>query len=241
MWEITLSGKYDDIVYLLEMERVLKDKYNREIISVVWVCDDVICNLATTNNLIVDNIKEIVIETLLKIAKTKFFTENLNIFTNDSSINTFLISSLTMVDLEEEIDFTLDNMQFNNYINIQSFINFKFFQLRARWKYLIDYINYSFSKSIGDNVFLDFLKFLTDLQTSKCEALYLEKNELNIELYDSKHNKIKSLSSTDEIGMVVNLIMLSPKKIIINCIDELSNKTSNLMSYIFDEKLSFLL
>lgn len=241
MWEITLCGKYEDVVHLLDMEKILKDTLNKDIVSVIWIHDDVICNLAVVGEENITFTRKVIIETILKIAKTKYFRENLKIFAKDKSLNTFLISSLVMVDLEEEIDFVFNHFDINKYINISSFINFKLLDLKDKWLYIIDYINITFFGSSEDNVYLDFLKFLTELQSPKHEVLYLEKHDKNLELFDAKHAKIKSIESYDEIGVVVNLIMLSPKKIIVNCVDKLSDKISNLMNYIFDEKLSFLL
>lgn len=241
MWEITLCGKYDDVVYLVDLEKILKDRYKSDVITAIWICDDVIFNIATNNQKIVENIKKIILELLIKIAKTKFFKDNLHIFINDTSINTFLISSLTMIDLEEEMEEEFVQFDINNYINIHSYILFKFRDLRLHWQYLADYINYSFLNSSGDGVYLEFLKFLTNLQSPKYEALYVEKNNKYLEIFNVCHEKIKSLPDNDEIGVIVNLIMLSPKKIIVNCLDNLSTKTSNLLNFIFEEKLTYLL
>lgn len=241
MWEITLCGKYTDIFYLLEMEKVLKDNLYKDIVSVVWINDDVICNLATLNERYIEYTKKIIIETILKIAKTDFFKKNLNINIKDKSLQTFLISSLVMIDLEEEIEFVYNHFSLDKYININSFINFKLNDLKEKWLFLVNYINKTFLKSFEDSVYLDFLKFLTDLQSPKYEVLYLDKYNENLELFDNKNKKIKSISCKDEVGVIVNLIMLCPRKIIIKCLDKLSSKFSNLIEYIFDEKLSFIL
>jgi len=241
MWEITLHGEYDDVVYLLEMEKTLKDNLKKDIVSVIWITEDIICNLAGANDRNTKYIKGIISETILKIAKTKFFQENLNISVCDTSIFTFLISSLVIVDIDEEIDFIANIIDSMTYVDINAFINFKLMSLKDKWSYLIHYINNTYRGNHEDNVYLDFLKFLSDLQTPKYDVLYLERNNGYLELLNKKHEKLKKFDNSDEIGVIVQLIILCPKKIIISCIDHLSEKVSSLMNYIFDEKVSYLL
>ena len=54
-------------------------------------------------------------------------------------------------------------------------------------------------------------------------------------------NMISSIPKSDEIGIIVNLIMFAPRKLIINCINSLSTKVSNMISYIFEDRVSVLL
>lgn len=241
MWEITLCGEYADVVYLLEMENTLKDILKKDMLSVVWISEKVFCNLAIINCNNIDCVKRIVLETILKIAKTKYFQENLHLSINDISIFTFLVSSLIMIDLDEEVDYIINYVENMKYIDINSFICFKLNALKNNWSYLINYINKTYCGEYQEGIYLDFLKFLTDLQKPKHDVLYLEKNKNYLELLNKKHEKVKEFPLNDEIGVVVQLILLSPKKIIINCVDLLSDKISSLIDYIFDEKLSYLL
>ena len=71
--------------------------------------------------------------------------------------------------------------------------------------------------------------------------MYLEELEDNMLILDDKKRTIRSISKCDEIGIIVQLIMFAPKKIIINCINSLSKKVSTLISYIFEDRVSVLL
>lgn len=241
MWEVTLCGKYDDIVYLVDLEKQLKDNFHSDVITAIWISDNVVLNMAITKDEIVYFVKKTVIDTILKIAKTSFFSENIKFLSDDKTLNTFIVSSLVMIEIDEEIDFVYNHISLDKYINIDSFVAFKLFDFYDKWQYLCDYINNTFSTKYEDYVYIDFLKFLTDLQVPKYDILYLENTGKNLEFFDSARNKINSISVKDEIGVIVNLIMYSPKKIVVNCIDILSDKISNLMNYIFEEKVSFLL
>jgi len=68
----------------------------------------------------------------------------------------------------------------------------------------------------------------------------LKEQKNNLELIDVRNKIIKQIPKSDEIGILVSLILYSPKKLIINCIDSLSEKVSNLITYIFDDKVSVL-
>ena len=60
-------------------------------------------------------------------------------------------------------------------------------------------------------------------------------------LLDKKKNRVRKISKSDEIGIIASLIMFAPKKIIINCLDKLSSKVANLITYIFEDRVSVLL
>ena len=62
-----------------------------------------------------------------------------------------------------------------------------------------------------------------------------------IQLLDNKKNKVRCISKNDEIGILVNLIMFSPKRLIVSCLNSLSEKVSGLISYIFEDKLSVII
>ena len=58
---------------------------------------------------------------------------------------------------------------------------------------------------------------------------------------DAKKNLIKVSSTGDEIGLIVNLIVYAPKKLIISCLDSLSANVAGLIRYIFEDKICLLL
>ena len=125
-------------------------------------------------------------------------------------------------------------------VHIRSFVNFKLSKIIKIWKQISNYLNNNFTSNSQDELCLEFLKFIADNSSAKSDILYLQENQGNLELFDIKNNRLRSISKNDEIGILVSLILYSPKKLIINCIDSLSDKVSDLISYIFEDKVSVL-
>jgi hypothetical protein len=71
--------------------------------------------------------------------------------------------------------------------------------------------------------------------------MYLEQGKDSMIILDKNKKLLSSIPKNDEIGVVVNLIVLSPKKLIINCYTSLSNKIAGLIEYIFQDRISILL
>lgn len=241
MWEITLLGEYEDVIYLLDLENTLKESLGKDVVVAIWINGEVTVSIATNNKTSIEVIQRSIIDTIIKISKNAYFSENLHISIDDTDLKTFLISSLIMVDIDEEVNTIYDRECVSNYINIKSFNLFKLSDLKSKWQFLIDYIHNTLYISNKDNIYLDFLKFLCDIQTPRHDILYLEKDEKTLSLIDNKQTRVKEVPLGDEIGVVVSLIMLSPKRIVIKGMDNLSNKVNNLVNYIFDEKVSYLL
>ena len=241
MWEITLLGEYEDVIYLLDLENTLKESLGKDVVVAIWINGEVTVSIATNNKTSIEIIQRSIIDTIIKMSKNAYFSENLHISIDDTDLKTFLISSLIMVDIDEEVNTIYDRECVSNYINIKSFNLFKSSDLKSKWQFLIDYIHNTLYISNKDNIYLDFLKFLCDIQTPRHDILYLEKDENTLSLIDNKQTRVKEVPLGDEIGVVVSLIMLSPKRIVIKGMDNLSNKVNNLVNYIFDEKVSYLL
>lgn len=241
MWEITISCGYQDIVYLLEMENTLNRVYGKDVMTIITMDEDIICNIAVIKNSLIDDVKKIIIETMIKCLKSNFFSDNLKLNNNDISLNSFMVSSLVMIELLEEVEYVYNNFEIKNHINFKSFIYFKLTDFIDKWQYICDYINNLILDNNEEVIYLEFLKFISCLQKPKYDVLYLEHSNKNLLLYDCNHKKLKKIEITDEVGVIANLIMLSPKKIIINCHEKLTDKVSQLINYIFDDKLCFLL
>ena len=240
MWEITIKGKPSDIVYFLELKNTLKDLFKKDILVVITFEKDLLCSVATINSNIISHSKRIVWETIIKIVKIEYMQENLNCFTQDKSLNSFLLSNLIMLDIKDEIEYAIQTVKLSKILSIRSFIYFKLHNFIELWKREVDYLNKHFSGENEEN-YLGFLKFLANNSSPKSDIMYLQQNKSEMLLLDKKGKKLKILEKNDDIGIIANLVMYAPKKLIINCIDSLSQKVSSLISYIFEDRVSVLL
>lgn len=241
MWEITLIGKPYDIVHFLELKNVLKSSFGKSVIVVITFEKDLICSIAVIEKKYIQIVKNFVYEIILKLVKLEFYEQNLTIFSEDKSLNSFLLTNIVLVDLVDEVRYAKSISKLTKVVNIRSFVYFKLNKFIQIWKRDLQYYNKNFIKYDRQNLYLDFLKFLANHSKRKTDIMYLEEGNKEMILLDKKRKKIKTIEKDDEIGIVVNLVMFAPKKIIINCIDSLSQKVSSLISYIFEDKVSVLL
>ena len=241
MWEITLVGKPSDIGYFLDLKDILKSKFNKEIIVVISFEKDLICSIASTNQKNTNILKHIIYETIIKVAKSEYYQNNLELFTSDKSLNSFILSSLILINLDDEINYANHYAKLGNTVYVKSFVNFKLNNMVKMWRREIDYYNVIFGGIHKEEFYLEFLRFLAHNLNEKFDIMYLEETFDNMLILDNKGKKVRTISKNDEIGVIVQLIMLAPKKIIINCINSLSSKVSTLINYIFEDKVSILL
>lgn len=241
MWEITLIGKPCDIGYFIDLKDTLYRKFKNEILVVISFEKDLICSIATTNNVHIRKLKLLIYETIIKVVKAEIYHNSLEIFTNDKSLNSFILSSLIIINLNDEVNYAKAYTSLTKVINVRSFVYFKLHNMIDMWYREIDFYNYTFGGIHRDEFYLEFLRFVAQNLTGKFDIMFLEDSKDTMRILDKKHNMIKSISKNDEIGVIVNLIMLGPKKIIIKCIDKLSQKVATLINYIFEDKVSVIL
>ena len=90
-------------------------------------------------------------------------------------------------------------------------------------------------------VYLEFLRFLVLNSEPKNEVVFLINSDQSVQLLDNENKILSDMPKSDEIGVVVNLILQAPKKLIINCFDSLSKKVADLIMYIFDDRICMIL
>lgn len=239
MWEITLSGKPNDIVFFIDLKNYLK-KLNKKNLIVITFEKDLICSIALIKDKKFYKAINKIYETILKIVKIEYLSNNLNVFCSDKSLNSYFVSSLISYDIANEIKYAMRNTKLSKFVCIRSFVNFKLNNFLEIWQREVDYYNFHFVSNGEDN-YLHLLKFLALNIRTKFEIMYLEEINSRMYLLDKKKNKMKNLNIDDDIGIIASLIMFAPKKIIINSPNSLSLKVTNLISYIFEDRVSVLL
>lgn len=240
MWEITLVGKTRDLVYFEQIKYILKSKYKNNVIVVIVNNGNVFLSIAVKNKRYIKKIKLLIIELILKICKCEFYENSLDIFSTDKSLNAFILTTIIQMDLLDEIEYVFEHFELDNIIYLRSFMYFKLKTIVDIWRDVSEYLNINYSHNEDKELCLEFLKFLADNTQPKSELIYVNENQNKYDLKDIYNNNLATLSKTDEVGVLVSLILHAPKKIIISCVDSLSDKISILINYIFGSKVGFL-
>ena len=242
MWEITLIGEVQDYSRFVIFEKMLKANYNNAVIVAISLTNNkAIISIAVNSKKLIYGIKRLVLELVLKISKEEYFVETLQIDTEDKDMQYFIILTAVLSNLEDEIDFAMMKIKFSKVIHIRSLVRFRLSKLYFLWEKFAIYFNYHASIGIGDDLYLDFLKFLASNSRNGKDIIYLEDNKDSMFLKDKRKNILVSIPKNDEISVVVNLIVFSPSRLIINCYDALSNKVAELIKYLFADRLSILI
>lgn len=239
MWEITLIGKMEDYGYFSQLkDSILKLKLNTYIS--VSVGEKLYISIASYSDISSD-IDDLIYEAIIKINKRDFMINHLDFINNNGVLDDFILSSIIYMDLPKEIRIAKYYAKLGKTNDVRSFFRFKLHQFLDIWQSITQELNLSINSSKKESIYLDFLKFLADVTEPKFDIIYLNKDSNKIQLLDINQNSIKSLSLKDEIDIIVNLIMYSPKKIVIHKSNLFSKNIYNMIDYIFRDRVSLVL
>ena len=141
-----------------------------------------------------------------------------------------------LINFDKETDYFLISkaLNFDEFLYLESFYQFKLARLRDKWDELIRLANENRDYLVSTDAFNDLLKFLIDnLDICKDEIDVVE-DEDGYHICE-KGEKSLPLSSS---ALVSSLIDLSPQKINMYCKNE--NHATNLLKIIFDRRLTIL-
>ena len=189
MWEITLIGEVQDYSRFIVFEKMLKSNYdNAVIVAISLTGNAAVISIAVKTKKLIYSIKRLILELMLKIAKEEYFVENLQIDAEDKDIQYFIVFTAVLSNLEDEIDFAMIKFKFSKVIHIRPFVRFRLSKLYVLWEKFAIYFNYHASNGIGENLYLDFLKFLANNSRNGKDIVYLENNNDRMFLKDKRKN-----------------------------------------------------
>lgn len=241
MWEITLVGEKQDLGYFLLLEEMLLTRLKNKPIIAIASKENLFFSIAVSDKRQYQVIKKCILEIAIRICKEEYFRENLNLFGSDVELNGFILMSLVLIGIQEELDYAIHRIKLTKNLHIRSLIRFRLSKLYMIWNKVIKYFQIILSAYDNEERYLQFLRFLAENSDNENEVLYLDEVKNNINIKDNSNKIISSIPKTDEIGIIVNLIIFSPKKVIINCYKSISEKTIELIKYIFKDKVCLLL
>lgn len=236
MWEITLIGDCRDVVFLVSLKRELAKNF-----SDIYI--DLRCREKCLFNIkfkkaLYEDISHYILGTILRIVKRKYFVSNLNIWSRNKIVNSFFLGGIINLDILDEITYAKAKTRLGKCVYIDSFVMFKLPRLIEMWQRLCDYINIRLKDSSQKDKYLELLKFLCSNLEGETEAILIDKLNDSYVLLDKYLNVIKDIPTSNDTDLILSLVIYSPKKLIINCKDSLSEKTNRIITYIFDTKVS---
>lgn len=141
-----------------------------------------------------------------------------------------------LINFDKETDYFLISkaLNFNEFLYLESFYQFKLIKLRDKWSELIRLANENRDYLVSSDAFFDLLKFLIDnLDICKDEIDVVEEGD-GYHIYEEGEKSMPMNSS----ALISSLIDLSPQKINLYCKNE--NNATNLLKIIFDRRLNLL-
>lgn len=237
MWEITLVGKYCDYPFFIELQKEILQKKIDALVSIGFG-ENLSISIGAKYDLL-SKIEDLLLETIIKINKREFLITHLNCL-GKGRYNEFVVSCLVYLDLAEELHLAKYYAKFEKINHIREFLRFKLPNIYSAWMGEITAINYIFDGKDDECFYLDFLKYLVNVTSSNYSIVYLQDNIKNLVLVDEKNGKTKCVVGKDDIDILVNLVIYSPQKIVIKS-QNYNDKIYNVIRYIFDDKVSFVL
>lgn len=180
--------------------------------------------------------------------KLDYIEENLQIpIKNEMNFQAFK-KALVAFDRETDKYIISRALKIEGEIDLDSFYNFRLKPLRTKWSEIIKLANDNAAYLLCSDTFLDLLKFLVDNIEISRGTINVVKKDNEFKLCDERFNEILSsqvpLSNLEpessEIGLVTNLIALSPRKINVYCSPFENNCALTLISQIFENRVSIL-
>ncbi len=248
MFEMTISTSQEtskDISFIVNRLRPSLKQ-----LKAILICEDFDgrANLAfavseSKKDLVTSLVFDAISEAIVRNYKERFLLKNINISSVDELTEAAFVKALTMFDKESDKAFIKSKLCPCKEIAIDSFYNFKLWQLEKRWKEIASLVSENSNFLLMSGSFEELMRFL--IMTNECEFgdlhLYYEDEKICAKSNDG--NKIFAVKYQDEekdkIKVVSEIISLSPQKIILH--SELKGfGISEFLKKLYDGKISVL-
>lgn len=240
MWEFFIDIETGYEIYIKNLEKKLKQKFEN---CITAVCNNVLsiaCELKIKNQ-VVEYIKRELAEIIILIYKQQELLKTLNLEYLSQELKNAFIKCLVLFDFDEDFFIIVNKLELEYGIVLKSFYNFKLKNLKTKWKQF-SYVCSNNSVFFESQSFLDLLKYLIDYITPKHKSIdvYFDGNKF---VLSDENNNILSFNDVDdniEISLISQLISLAPKTINLHCAGILTNSTFKIIYYIFNKKINLL-
>lgn len=183
-------------------------------------------------------------EAIVKSYKFDFFKKNLKLKTTDKIVENALIQALSVYDKKSDKDFIKSKLVPTDEILIDSFFNFRLWELEKKWKSIAELMSENAEYLSMNNSLEDLMRFL--VMSNECEVgeLHVQISDGVVFCSDSSGNEFFNMlySQSDElskINILIELISLSPEKIVVHQGLENTDLASEIVN-VFDHKVCVL-
>lgn len=187
---------------------------------------------------VADAVAELVILTY----KENFYKQRISVSGLNPVFEKALIKALFLFDIDDDKETILHYLKLKRTIYLKSFFDFQLKELREKWLGIIALTQDNFYYFLNSSVFVDILKFLLSAIPHKYDEINVGFTGKEFVLLDENYHPIcfdfpDSMNS--EIGLVSNLIFLSPRRVNLLCLQYLSQSTFNMLYDVFSQCINF--
>ena len=241
MWEITLIGDKCDLSnFYIIMKTIFAHK--NSVFASFGFGDKNTLKIGVNDKKYIPNVKSEILEAIITINKQEYFNNNIIVKNSNNMVYDFIMKSIVMLGLDDELEYARVKVKLGKVVHIRSIVRFKLAKFYSLWDRLIVYLN----EYLGDGDENDkMLKFLASNINHGSDIFFVNFDDSGIKICDLHNHVISEMNYDDVYLIIISIMVLSPKKIIIKQLLNISNeKISNLISkmdYVFDDRVSYVM
>ena len=249
MFELTISTskqKVKDINFIISKLRPCLKQ-----IKGILVCEEIdgrvklaLAVHESKKDMFLGAIFDIIAEAIVISYKEEYLQNNISMKNLNEVTNAVFIKALVMFDKDNEKDIVKNKLTASGEIVIDSFYLFRLWDLEKKWSDLCRVIKDNSSYLQIEGTLFEMLRFLIMSNNILFGELHLHKGEKTIYAHGKDGKEVFSVSYREKdngskIGVISELLSLSPEKIIIHN-DIVDNELSSYIESLFDGRVRVL-
>ncbi len=239
MWEFSISLNSDKNELASSIFNILKKelaKFNA--IVAISNQNEYFCIVIAVDNNFKNDAEIILLRTITLAICQSFKADYLNKYLSLPNQDEIRVTAFkkALINFDKETDYFIISkaINFDEFLYLESFYQFKLKKLRDKWGELVRLANENRDYLVSTDAFFDLLKFLIDNLDIEKEEIDVVEDEKGYYICD-EGTKSQPLSSS---ALISSLIDLSPQKINMYCSCE--NSATSLLQTIFDRRFNLL-
>ena len=238
MWEITIIASIRDIPHIDRLEQDIFSAYRSSgvMISRVESDDEYIVSIAvpTKYTTVIQYIKLCLSQMIVRVVKYEYYRDRL-IVSNNDILNDFIINVLVSVGSELEVLQCLHSLV-DTRVHIRSYVRFVLKDMVAKWDTFITTIKKEFRGISGEEIYLEFLKYIVDIMEVDDISLFITIDMGYYRLYTLDHCIDMSISIDQEADFIIAILDARPREVILCNYKDINGAMYRFLQYVFSSK-----